>query len=125
MTQEEIDRAVARATGETVRVIESRGFTMQEEESSDPDADDGRLCIDCPRCRTPILLSDRGLAYLPEAADCDRCDAFFDYAFEEIYDIAPTVPESMSIHDHHSRRNHRQTVPNPAENRMKQPCESS
>ena len=46
MTQSDLDRAVASATGESIRTIASRGFSLIEAPPHDPDMSRDPLVID-------------------------------------------------------------------------------
>ena len=69
MTQAQLNHAVARATGETITTIRSMGFKLVPDEIDEPDdAEEDYLWLDCPFCRSPVLLTDRGAEELPR--DC-------------------------------------------------------
>ena len=89
MTQAQLDRAVASATGETIRNVRSRGFGILEHwpESSDPE--DLCLVLDCPFCGGVIPYS--GLPEDDALATCPACDVEFEYAPHEVYPAGRTV----------------------------------
>ncbi len=70
MTQTELDKAVARATGESRSLISRYGFSLVPEEPERP----ARLSVvlDCPGCGT-VLDVDR--VSQPHQIECPRCDA--------------------------------------------------
>ena len=88
MTQAQLERAVASATGETIRDVRSRGFSILAQRTESPDPDDLFLVIDCPFCGAvipyPGLHGDDALAL----AACPACDIEFEYAPHEVYTIS-------------------------------------
>jgi hypothetical protein len=60
MTQHELNRAVARATGETWQTIAERGFSLVDTSEPVTDADFEALTVDWD-----ALLTQRGVATLP------------------------------------------------------------
>lgn len=65
MTQTEVNRAVARNTGETVDTIESLGFSLVDDELSlagIEDLDEAASCLDCPGCGRQVVLTQAGAA---------------------------------------------------------------
>lgn len=86
MTQSELDCAVAKATGEPVSVIESRGFGL-DRPSKHPIDDEPVLAVSCPFCGTAAILANTPKE-LPEDAECGRCETVFPYDDDEIYSIS-------------------------------------
>ena len=85
MTQRQLDRAVAAATGESVATIHRLGFVAGADRPADLEPDDLTLAVDCPFCRRPVPypgLARDGSAAL---AECDRCDVYFDFDPGEVY----------------------------------------
>jgi len=78
MTQAQLDSAVARTTGESVRTVRSLGFQLQPGPCLDPEPDDLHLAVPCPRCGVarPLPRDRHGPAAMGE---CLPCDLFFDY----------------------------------------------
>jgi hypothetical protein len=73
MNQSDVERAVARATGESRRFVKLFGFSLLAEESercSDP-----VLTIDCPGCGTALNPDD--VVNLLSELECPRCDAVY------------------------------------------------
>ena len=91
MTQGELTRAVAAATGESCRTIRSLGFSLAESDPDEPAAGPAGLYLDCPGCGRAVRLTRCGYDQLPPAAECPGCDAIYPYALEEVYDsgLAP------------------------------------
>ena len=81
MNQSDVERAVARATGESRRFVKLFGFSLLAEESercSDP-----VLTIDCPGCGTALNPDD--VVNLLSELECPRCDAVYPLSTDEIY----------------------------------------
>jgi len=89
MTQNELDRAVARATGESRGTIRDFGFILAPAEP-EPVAQP-MLAVDCPGCGAPLAL-DRSQPSL-QLVECSRCDALFPYSDAEIYVTEAPEPE--------------------------------
>jgi hypothetical protein len=85
MTQAQLERAVASATGETIRDVRSRGFSILENSPGTPDPDDLSLVIDCPFCGGVILYPGLPDGDAPALAACPTCDVEFEYAPYEVY----------------------------------------
>jgi hypothetical protein len=81
MNQSEVERAVARATGESRRLIRRYGFSLVLDEP-EPCAD-LTLALDCPGCGATLNVDD--LSNLPSDLECARCDAVYSFAVDEIY----------------------------------------
>jgi len=78
MTQAQIDRSVARSTGESLRTIRSFGFHLQAGLSLDLEPEDLHLAVACPHCGVPRPLSceSQGPAAMGK---CVPCNLLFDY----------------------------------------------
>jgi hypothetical protein len=87
MTPSELDRAVARATGESRHTIQAQGFSLL----APLPADDPQYCLACPGCGGDVVLTRGDELELPELAECGRCDVAYPYEHAEIY------PESDRI----------------------------
>ena len=91
MTQRQLDRAVAAATGESLATIHRLGFLAQAGTPAYQDPADLRLAVDCPFCGKTVPypgLAGDGSAVL---AECDACDVDFDFDPGEVY--ATGAPE--------------------------------
>ena len=79
MTQNELNRAVARATGESHGTIRNFGFILERQEP-EPQSEP-TLAVDCRGCgaRLEVDPSEPGLV------ECSRCDAVYPYSEQEIY----------------------------------------
>ncbi len=91
MTQHQLDHAIARSTGESLRTVRRLGFAPQLISTPEPDPEDLALCLDCPFCRRQLVLvtSATEPRTLPVVAECDPCDVYFDYRLDEIYAASP------------------------------------
>jgi hypothetical protein len=84
MTQYELVRAVAGATGESLRTIRGRGFSMLPEPSPRPEPNDLVLAVMCPFCGRASALP-KGPRSAPSLAECARCDVEFDYPPADVF----------------------------------------
>jgi hypothetical protein len=84
MTQLQLDRTVARKTGESLRTIRHLGFGIDAVGPPDLEPEDLHLAVDCPFCGRPCDLP-AGLATL---AECSVCDVDFDYDPDDVYAAA-------------------------------------
>ena len=81
MNQSEVERAVARATGESRRFVKRFGFSLisdATEHCTDP-----ALAIDCPGCGAAFSPDD--VVNLVSELECPRCDAVYPIAADELY----------------------------------------
>jgi hypothetical protein len=94
VTQAQLERAVAVATGETIRDVRSRGFSILERRPESPDLDDLSLVIDCPFCGAVVPYPGLPDGDAPALAACPTCDVEFEYAPYEVYtaDVAAACP---------------------------------
>ncbi len=81
MNQSEVERAVARATGESRRFIKRFGFSLLIEEPEH--CADPALVIDCPGCGAAFSPDD--VVNLLSELECPRCDAVYPVAADELY----------------------------------------
>ena len=81
MNQSEVERAVARATGESRRFIKRFGFSLIDDEHEH--CIDPALVIDCPGCGAVFNL--HGVANRLTELECLRCDAVYPVAADELY----------------------------------------
>lgn len=77
-------RQVARATGESPRLIHQRGFQLLRELPADGDCSADQLGLSCPGCGRDIRLPDPGDAAFPDWAECPRCDAAYPWHPQEL-----------------------------------------
>ncbi len=84
MTQLQLERAVAGATGESLRTIHGRGFSILPEPSRHREPEDLVLAVICPFCGRAIALT-KGSRSAPLLAECVRCDVEFDYQPAEVF----------------------------------------
>jgi hypothetical protein len=79
MTQNELNRAVARATGESHGTIRNFGFILERQEP-EPESEP-TLAVDCPGCGARLELDPSE----PGLVECLRCDAVYPDSDHEIY----------------------------------------
>jgi len=84
VTQSQLDRAVALATGESVHTVRHLGFGLLPGPAGDLEPEDLRLAVDCPFCGHACALAD-GRDGLPAMAECRSCDVCYEYAVNEVY----------------------------------------
>lgn len=84
MTQIQLDRAVASATGESLRTIHALGFGRPAE----LEPEDLALCVDCPFCGAAVPAPIAHAADAMAFAECARCDVAFDCGVDEVYAAA-------------------------------------
>ncbi len=91
MNRSTLERAVARATGESRCTIRRYGFSPVPDE---PPASEAPAClgIDCPGCGAEITLSSKHVT-LPELVECTRCDVAYPYGPYELY--LADIPEEV------------------------------
>ena len=82
MKQSEIDRAVARATGESRRTIAGRGFSLDR--PSPPAPASLEVGITCPGCGHRVPLNRAAPPEPWREAECRRCDAVYDVTPDEL-----------------------------------------
>ena len=85
MTQMQLDRAVAAATGESLRTIHHLGFSDHAGRPADLEPEDLCLTLDCPFCGAAVPAPGRRAADRLDFAECPRCDVAFDFADDEVY----------------------------------------
>ena len=90
MTQPQLDRAVARSTGESLRTVRRLGFGLHSGPPIDLEPEDIALAVDCPFCGRPCAVPV-GPAGSAPLAECDRCDIYFDYRPHEVYAAPATA----------------------------------
>ncbi len=92
MNRSALERAVARATGESRRTIRNFGFSLVPDEA--PAAAMTQLGLDCPGCGAGIALQNTD-SKLPEYVECARCDAAFPYSHDKLY-LAESSHEAIA-----------------------------
>ena len=98
MTQLQLDRTVARRTGESLTTVRRLGFHLRVVEPADLPAGELRLVVDCPSCRQPVPYpgyTRDGSPVLAECADA-RCDLLFDFDPALVYAAEPVGPRLAS-----------------------------
>jgi hypothetical protein len=85
MTQRQLARAVARATGEPLTLIRGRGFGLARRRPADLEPEDLTLCVECPFCGRAVPYPGAAGGGAPALAECDGCDVYFDAAAADAY----------------------------------------
>ena len=85
MTQQQLDRTVARKTGESLRTIRHLGFGIEAGPPQDLEPEDLHLAVACPFCDRPCDLPADPATLL---AECDACDVEFDFDPHDVYAAA-------------------------------------
>jgi hypothetical protein len=85
MTQTRVSYSVAFVTGETLRTIRDRGFSLVVENPDDLDPEDLRLVLDCPFCRTAVPYPGVARDGSLPMAECLACDVYFPFVINEVY----------------------------------------
>ncbi len=92
MRQTEIDRAVARATGESRRTVAGIGFGLWEPE---PDAEEVEtqlhVVLNCPACGRLVRLTPEQFHDPDHDVECERCDVAYPWQPEELFAIEEPV----------------------------------
>ena len=84
MTRHQLERAVAGATGESLRTVRNLGFTVLEIEPAARESE-AALILDCPFCGRIIPYPGFASDGSPAMAECDACDVYFDAIPDEVY----------------------------------------
>jgi hypothetical protein len=88
VNRRQLDRAVARATGETLRTVHARGFGVLEVRPAAPGLEGLALVTDCPHCRRPVPYPGRAADGSAALAECPGCDLYFEPRPETVYATA-------------------------------------
>ena len=88
MTQAQLDRAVASATGETIRDVRNRGFGILKHRLEPTNPDDLFLVIDCPFCGAVVPYPGLPEGDTSALAVCPACDIEFEFAPYEVYTVS-------------------------------------
>jgi hypothetical protein len=97
MTQHQLDRALVRSTGESLRTLRRLGFGLSGPAALEPE--DLILAVDCPFCGRSCRLPG-GPGELSPMAECDPCDVYFDLRPDDVIrrrvglgrHLIPTLP---------------------------------
>lgn len=89
MRQSEIDRAVARATGESRRTVAAIGFSLWEPD--EPVETQLHVALDCPACGRLVRLTPEQYADPEHDVECAGCDSAYLYQPEELFALEEPV----------------------------------
>jgi hypothetical protein len=84
MTQAQLDRAVAAATGESLTTVRALGFSLLDPQSVPREPEDPRLVLDCPVCGRSVPYPGALRHGAPALAECARCDVDFAFQVDEV-----------------------------------------
>jgi hypothetical protein len=93
MNQSEVERAVARATGESRRFVKRFGFSLLAD-APECRTDPGPA-IDCPGCGAVLNLHD--VTNPGCELECHRCDAVYPIAADELYVVNSPSTQSVAF----------------------------
>jgi hypothetical protein len=93
MTREQLNRQIAKVTGEPLSLIVAFGFSLVSQQVADDEPDDIKLVLDCPFCGRPVAYPGPATDGSEALAECDRCDVYFGFDPNEVYPL----PANQSI----------------------------
>jgi hypothetical protein len=85
MTQLQLNRQLARITGEPHGTLKSLGFSILRPADKDDEPEDIELVLDCPLCGRPVPYPGGGREGCDLLAECERCDVYFGFEPDEVY----------------------------------------
>jgi hypothetical protein len=92
MTRTQLNRQVARITGEPIDYITAVGFSVLCPGSESVEPEDIRLVLECPFCGRPVPYPGSAATGSEPMAECERCDVYFDFVPQEVRDIPVKRP---------------------------------
>ena len=87
MTQMQLERQVARITGEPLLMIIHLGFSVMSQQPDEVENQDVQLVLDCPFCGRPVPYPGHAGDGSETMAECDSCDVYFCFDPDEVYTI--------------------------------------
>lgn len=85
MRQAEIDKAVARATGESRRTVAAMGFGLWEPDA--PVETQLHVVLNCPACGRLVRLTPEQYGDPDHDVECEGCDVAYPYQPEELFAV--------------------------------------
>jgi len=85
MTQLQLNRQLARITGEPLGTLKALGFGILRPDDEENEPEDIELVLDCPFCRHPVPYPGHGGEVCDLLAECARCDLNFGFDPAEVY----------------------------------------
>ncbi len=85
MTQAQLDRHVARSTGESPRTVRRLGFSALHDGPAESHPGALYLVVDCPRCGGRAPYPDRLAGGPQPPAECPGCEAPFGFDLLDVY----------------------------------------
>jgi hypothetical protein len=92
MTRTQLNRQVARITGEPIGYITALGFSLLRPGGASIEPEDIQLVLECPFCGRPVPYPASAAAGSEPMAECERCDVYFDFVPQEVRDIPVKRP---------------------------------
>ena len=102
MTQTQLEHNVARITGEPLRMILQRGFSVMSS-PEELETEDVQLVLDCPFCGCPVPYPGLAGDGSEAMAECDRCDVYFGFDPEEVYAIGADLSTGVDSNERQPR----------------------
>ena len=96
MTQLQLNRQLARITGEPLGTLRALGFGILRPDDEENEPEDIVLVLDCPFCRHPVPYPGHGGDGSELLAECDRCDVYFGFDICEVYATAAQKPSTTT-----------------------------
>lgn len=93
MKQSEIDRRVARATGESRKTIAHYGFQLDQPIT----AVEPCIGLNCPGCGQLVSLNQDQSFESRQEAECLRCDAYYPVENSELFLTEPADHYQLSV----------------------------
>jgi hypothetical protein len=85
VTPAQLERAIARATGEALPTIRRLGFSAATGPAIDLEPEDVALVLDCPFCGRPVAYPGTTGVGALALAECLRCDVIYEFDTAEVY----------------------------------------
>jgi hypothetical protein len=95
MTTAQLNRQIAKVTGEPLRMVVTFGFSVLRQQDEEDQPDDIKLVLDCPFCGRPVAYPGVASDGSEPLAECDRCDVYFVFHPDEVYPIPVTQKIGM------------------------------
>ena len=96
MTRTQLNRQVARITGEPIGNITALGFSLLRPDGESMEPEDIMLVLACPFCGRPVPYPGCAAAGSEPMAECERCDVYFGFDTFEVYATAAQKPSAMT-----------------------------
>ena len=101
MTRTQLNRQLARITGESSSTIALLGFSLMREPRRGPEPGNLELVIGCPFCGRPVPYPGPSRPGSDPMAECDRCDVYFGFDPREVHAVDVRRPGRVRRGDRH------------------------